>query len=139
MVTWGRSFKAALLFLAFSIVWLLIGGAIIIVGSISGLLGIVQYVPYPPYVTINWGALGGMIIVFIIGYLIIYLGILATFFKVFAELLAEEMRKYIPATTVVPTAPTASASTPTCPRCGTPLTYVQQYQRWYCPNCKEYQ
>jgi len=69
MVTWRRSFKAALLFLAFSIVWLLIGGAIIIVGSISGLLGIVQYVPYPPYVTINWGALGGMIIVFIIGYL----------------------------------------------------------------------
>lgn len=26
----------------------------------------------------------------------------------------------------------------TCPTCGGPLTYVQQYDRWYCPNCKKY-
>lgn len=25
-----------------------------------------------------------------------------------------------------------------CPKCGRPLTYIQQYQRWYCYNCKEY-
>src|SRR5574342_239303 len=25
-----------------------------------------------------------------------------------------------------------------CPRCGQPLQYVQQYQRWYCPNERVY-
>ena len=27
----------------------------------------------------------------------------------------------------------------TCPTCGKELTWVEQYQRWYCPTCKEYQ
>lgn len=27
---------------------------------------------------------------------------------------------------------------PNCPTCGRPLTYVQQYQRWYCYNEKKY-
>jgi len=26
----------------------------------------------------------------------------------------------------------------TCPTCGGPLTYVEQYQRWYCYKCKKY-
>jgi hypothetical protein len=26
----------------------------------------------------------------------------------------------------------------TCPTCGGPLTYVEQYQRWYCYHCKKY-
>ncbi|MEA3506862.1 MAG: chromosomal replication initiator protein DnaA [Elusimicrobiota bacterium] len=25
-----------------------------------------------------------------------------------------------------------------CPRCGVPLNYIQQYQRWYCNNCGVY-
>jgi len=25
-----------------------------------------------------------------------------------------------------------------CPTCGNPLTFIEQYQRWYCPNCKKY-
>lgn len=25
-----------------------------------------------------------------------------------------------------------------CPFCGQPLSYIQQYQRWYCYNCKRY-
>jgi len=37
---------------------------------------------------------------------------------------------------VPPTGPAASA--PTCPTCGQPLTYIQQYQRWYCDNEKKY-
>lgn len=36
-----------------------------------------------------------------------------------------------------PTAPT-QATTPTCPVCGTPLVYVQEYNRWYCPKCQKY-
>lgn len=30
------------------------------------------------------------------------------------------------------------AQTPTCPTCGGPLTYIQQYQRWYCYKDKKY-
>jgi len=26
-----------------------------------------------------------------------------------------------------------------CPACGQPLTFIQQYNRWYCANCKKYQ
>ncbi|MCJ7507060.1 hypothetical protein MUP05_11455 [Candidatus Bathyarchaeota archaeon] len=26
-----------------------------------------------------------------------------------------------------------------CPKCRNPLTFVQEYKRWYCYNCKEYQ
>lgn len=25
-----------------------------------------------------------------------------------------------------------------CPTCGKPLTYIEQYKRWYCYNCKKY-
>lgn len=32
--------------------------------------------------------------------------------------------------------PTAQA--PTCPTCGGPLTWIAQYQRWYCYRCKKY-
>ena len=28
--------------------------------------------------------------------------------------------------------------TPTCPTCGGPLTYIQQYQRWYCYKDRKY-
>ena len=38
----------------------------------------------------------------------------------------------------------AAASTPApgasqfCPRCGKPLTFVAQYQRWFCQGCQQY-
>ncbi len=34
--------------------------------------------------------------------------------------------------------PAQSASQPTCPTCGRPLTWIPQYQRWYCYNDKKY-
>jgi len=37
-----------------------------------------------------------------------------------------------------PPPPTSAPPTPKCPTCGQPLTYIQQYQRWYCQNCKKY-
>ncbi|MEN2974515.1 MAG: PRC-barrel domain-containing protein [Candidatus Caldarchaeales archaeon] len=27
---------------------------------------------------------------------------------------------------------------PACPTCGKPLTYIEQYKRWYCYNCSRY-
>lgn len=37
-----------------------------------------------------------------------------------------------------PPPPLISGSTPTCPTCGGALTYVAQYQRWYCPVDQKY-
>jgi sporulation protein YlmC with PRC-barrel domain len=32
----------------------------------------------------------------------------------------------------------AQSTQPTCPTCGRPLTYIKEYQRWYCYNDKKY-
>ncbi len=32
----------------------------------------------------------------------------------------------------------ARPNQPTCPTCGRPLTWIPQYQRWYCYNDKKY-
>lgn len=34
--------------------------------------------------------------------------------------------------------PPPTATPPTCPTCGQPLTFIQQYNRWYCQNEKKY-
>ncbi len=34
--------------------------------------------------------------------------------------------------------PPAPPGAQVCPTCGGPLTYIQQYQRWYCNKCKKY-
>ena len=41
-----------------------------------------------------------------------------------------------PATAAQPAAQGQAA--PVCPKCGGPLTYVPQYQRWYCYKDKKY-
>jgi len=33
---------------------------------------------------------------------------------------------------------TSHAQQPVCPTCRNPLSYIQQYQRWYCYSCKKY-
>ena len=30
------------------------------------------------------------------------------------------------------------AQPPNCPKCGKPATWIEQYKRWYCYECKEY-
>ena len=37
-----------------------------------------------------------------------------------------------------PPPPPPVGAVQTCPTCGQPLTFVQQYNRWYCTNCKKY-
>jgi sporulation protein YlmC with PRC-barrel domain len=32
----------------------------------------------------------------------------------------------------------AQPTQPTCPTCKRPLSYIQQYQRWYCYKCQKY-
>jgi len=31
-----------------------------------------------------------------------------------------------------------SGERPSCPTCGKPLTFIDQYQRWYCYSCEKY-
>jgi sporulation protein YlmC with PRC-barrel domain len=38
----------------------------------------------------------------------------------------------------VQTAQPVQQNKPLCPTCNQPLTYIQQYQRWYCYNEKKY-
>ncbi len=140
MVSWGRAFKAAVVLLAFTILWGIIGGIIMVAGTFLGALGAFQIVDYPPYFIVNWGAVGVIVIVMIIGVLVSFLGTWASAFRIATQLAVEEMRKTMPVATAPPAVTQAiAAPTPTCPKCGNPLTYVQQYQRWYCPTCKEYQ
>ena len=42
-----------------------------------------------------------------------------------------------PAQPVQPVQP-AQPAQPKCPTCGRPLTYIKEYQRWYCYNDKKY-
>jgi sporulation protein YlmC with PRC-barrel domain len=37
-----------------------------------------------------------------------------------------------------PQSASQQAQAPVCPTCGGPLTYIQQYQRWYCYKDKKY-
>lgn len=39
---------------------------------------------------------------------------------------------------VAPPPPPSSATMPLCQTCGQPLTFIQQYGRWYCYNCNKY-
>lgn len=138
MVSWGRAFKAALVLLAFAILWGIIGGVIIFAGIFFGSLGVISFSPHPPYFSINWGAIGIVFIIWIIGALIAFLGTWASAFKIATDLAIEEMRKTSPTTAMPAATQATSAPVPTCPKCGTPLIYVQEYQRWYCPTCREY-
>jgi len=38
----------------------------------------------------------------------------------------------------VPPPPPQGVAQNTCPNCGQPLTWIEQYQRWYCYNCQRY-
>jgi hypothetical protein len=55
---------------------------------------------------------------------------------------APDVREYFGLAPAYPAyVPTASPTAPppaTCPTCRRQLTYIQQYQRWYCQNCQKY-
>jgi uncharacterized membrane protein len=97
LVSWGRSFKASLLLLAFTILWAIVGGVIMIAGmSLIPPTGVFYTDPWTGLPVINWGMMIGAIILWIIGYLIILLGVSASFFKVNTEIIVEELRKQTP-------------------------------------------
>ena len=80
MPSWSSAFKAAIMTLIYSVGWIIIGGILIIFGfSLPG----ANYYYYGP-------STGGIIIA-IIGLLIIIFGSSASFYKVFTDLIADEV------------------------------------------------
>jgi hypothetical protein len=60
-------------------------------------------------------------------------------FRIFTELV--EINKTLKGGSAAPSAQmviNAQAGPPVCPTCGGPLTYIQQYQRWYCEKERKY-
>jgi len=53
-------------------------------------------------------------------------------------LLAEKVEVTPPATLTETTVTTPTAEAKICPTCGQPATWIEQYKRWYCYNCKKY-
>jgi hypothetical protein len=62
----------------------------------------------------------------------------AFFRKVPAEAYAPPSTYQGSQTPGVPPPPPQGVAQNTCPNCGQPLTWIEQYQRWYCYNCQRY-
>lgn len=94
MVSWGRAFRAAGTYVVFLIVWGMIGGIFIFAGILTaGTL--ITYDPLTGMPRLNLAGAGVGIVLFLIGYIIILLGSMATLFKILSELVAEEVQKRI--------------------------------------------
>ncbi|MEM2910752.1 MAG: hypothetical protein QXO01_06795 [Nitrososphaerota archaeon] len=91
MVSWGTAFKKAIMYIVFLIIWGIIGGVIIGVGFAVGGISVQ---PGPFGVPIPTIANPLVSVAFIIvGYVIVILGMMATFFKILAEITAEEVER----------------------------------------------
>ncbi|MCP8311633.1 MAG: hypothetical protein L6M37_01605 [Candidatus Methylarchaceae archaeon HK02M1] len=95
MVSWGRSFKAALLLMVFTILWGIVGALIMFGGSLLIPLGAIYIDPSTSLPVIDWGLMIGAGVLWIIGTLIILLGVYASFFKVNTEIIIEGMSQEI--------------------------------------------
>lgn len=117
LVSWTRAFKAAILTIAYWIVWAIIGG-IIAVGGLFSMSDAISYTNYGlPHVELG-RAFGGLILVFI-GWLIILLGFYATIYKVLTEIIVDEVRTISPAKPLPPVAKPAMPEVEVyCPSCG---------------------
>ncbi len=100
MVSWGKAFKGALEWLVYSLLWIITGGVLILIGfvsifasSIAGLLptaidpilGLLQFSP------VGIGAVGIGLIV--LGIIVAGIGTRAANYKIISEMVAEEVKK----------------------------------------------
>lgn len=92
MTTWGRAFKAAGVYIALTLVWCVIGGIFVFIGFYTA-SGSFVIDPYTLEFYMDWGRAAGSIVSIVIGYIIIALGAMATLFKIFSEVTAEETER----------------------------------------------
>ena len=109
MVSWGRAWRASIALFGWSIVWGIIGLILIGVGAAVIVVSAVTHAPslssiasnpfnYSSYFSgfsssgfISW-AIGGVALM-IVGDIFIVLGIMASFFKISAEMIAQEVQR----------------------------------------------
>ncbi|MEM1666134.1 MAG: hypothetical protein QXW12_02140 [Nitrososphaerota archaeon] len=91
MVSWSTALKKASIYVGFIIIWAIIGFVIFSIGFVVGGFN-VQPGPFDVPIPIMANPLA-FLIFFIIGYFIILLGMMATFFKIMAEITAEEVER----------------------------------------------
>lgn len=97
-LSWKRAFGYALRYIIYVILWVIIGGLIMMAG-VAMIVSSASYVPSgPPYYmpTFNLGVAIGGIIVIIIGLIIIVLGSMAAYFKIMSRLINETTSKILP-------------------------------------------
>jgi len=94
MVSWGKAFKSAGMYVIFLIVWGIVGAIFILLGIFTyGFL--IWYDPYTGMPRINPAGLGLGLVFTVIGLVILLLGSFATFFKVIGEIVADEVEERI--------------------------------------------
>lgn len=140
MPGWGRSFSLAFKSVIVGFLFALLGVIIIGAGVVLGLLAY--------YYDHSTTALVVGVILFVIGFSVAGLGFYASIIKYSVEEALKEVAQKapavpavaattVPAVTVV-TTPAQTTVAQTCSRCGGPLTFVPQANRWYCVNCQQY-
>jgi len=128
---WGRSFVLALKAILVGIVFAIIGVIIMAVGVGLAYLGLQDYLAGEGAIKITaW--LGIPIAIF--GFAFSSIGFYAALIKFTVDEAVDEARG--PSLSILKSQ--AETSTRTCPSCRTPLNWVGEYKRWYCPNCREY-
>jgi len=133
LTSWGRSFTIALKAILLGIVFAIVGVIIMALGvglfyfgiKDSSLLGGTGPITF-------WAWIGIPVAIF--GFAFSSIGFYAALIKFTVEEAVKEARG--PALSLLKSQ--VETSVRTCPSCRTPLNWVEQYKRWYCPNCKEY-
>jgi len=125
MPSWGGSFKIAIKAIIVGIAFAIVGIIIIIAGGLT---------VYEMYKNNIWVAVALGIPIMVVGLVISSIGFYAALIKFITEEAVKEMSGN--ATGIPP--PQSQSLANSCPNCRTPLVWVEQYKRWYCPKCKQY-
>ena len=125
MVSWGKSFELALKAILVGIGFAIIGVIIMAVG-----VGIYVVPPSAIPASISWVGIP----IAILGFAISSIGFYAALIKYAVNEAVNEARG--PSLSVLKTQ--SGTSVRTCPNCRTPLVWIEQEKRWYCPKDREY-
>ena len=131
MTSWSRSFILALKAILVGVVFAIIGVIIMGVGIGIMYLGFQDYLAWGGPIKITaW--LGIPVAIF--GFVFSSIGFYAALIKFTVAEAVNEARG--PALSILKTQ--SETSIRTCPNCRTPLIWMEQEKKWYCPKDKEY-
>lgn len=131
MTNWSKSFALALKAILVGIVFAIVGVIFMAFGVGLIYLGTRDYLAGAGSIKLTaW--IGVPVAVF--GFAFSSIGFYAALIKFTVDEAVREAR----GTTLTTLKTQSETSIRTCPNCRTPLKWVEDSKRWYCPNCKEY-